>query len=131
MPGTDGCAAVIILAMPSERIQRQIDALLDEAEALMSRREWRLVAEKARAVLAMDPDDEDAPSLLRAAEANLGAAQATVDGPLPRPPRNQSFEHPASFVAGRYEVRRFLGEGARSVSFSLTTCGLIATWPSR
>ena len=47
--------------MPSERIQRRIDALLDEAEAAMSAGDWSAVAEKARAVLAMDPDNEDAP----------------------------------------------------------------------
>ena len=53
--------------MPTERIQRRIDALLDEAEAAMSAGDWSAVAEKARAVLAMDPDNEDAPALLRAA----------------------------------------------------------------
>lgn len=56
--------------MPSERIQRRIDALLDQADTAVDAPEWSLVAEKARAVLAMDPENEDAPPLLRAAEAN-------------------------------------------------------------
>ncbi|MDP2328616.1 MAG: hypothetical protein Q8M79_11110 [Dehalococcoidia bacterium] len=63
--------------MPTERIQRRIDALLDEAEAAMSVGGRSVVAEKARAVLAMDPENEDGPALLRAAEANLGSPAAT------------------------------------------------------
>ncbi len=40
--------------MPGERMQRRIDALLDEADACVSADEWLQVAEKARAVLAVD-----------------------------------------------------------------------------
>jgi hypothetical protein len=56
--------------MPSERIQRRIEAFLDQAEAASDASDWGEVAEKARAVLAMDPENEDAPVLLRAAAAN-------------------------------------------------------------
>ena len=46
--------------MPTERIQRRIDALLDEADAAVSASDWASVAAKARAVLAIDEANEDA-----------------------------------------------------------------------
>ena len=102
--------------MPSERTLRQIDRLLDEAEEAMSRREWDEVVEKARAVLAMHPDNEDAPPLLRAAEANLGASPSRAASP-PADPAKPATEQPTSFAGGRYEVRRFLGEGGKKRVF--------------
>ena len=73
--------------MPSERIQRRTDALLDQAEEAIAARNWPAAAEAARAALAMDPENEDAPPLLRAAEANLGAPPAApaerTDGATP------------------------------------------------
>jgi hypothetical protein len=65
--------------MPSERIQRRIEALLDEADLAVSADDWPLVANKARAVLAMDPANEDAPLLLKAAEANLGSVDTQAN----------------------------------------------------
>ena len=51
--------------MPSERIQRQIDRLLDEADASVSSGDWQFVAEKARAALAIDAENVDALTFLR------------------------------------------------------------------
>ena len=99
--------------MTSERTQRRIDAFLDQADAASDRRDWAAVAEIARAVLAMDPGNTDAPPLLRAAEANLGSAPATTEAASASPPQTPTIEHPSSFVAGRYAVRRFLGEGGK------------------
>ena len=107
--------------MPTERTQRRIDAFLDEADIAASNGDWAAVAEKARAVLAMDPDNEDAPPLLRAAEVN-GAAGAplqaagrlTTEAPVSATP---AVALPTSFVAGRYHVRRFLGEGGKKKVF--------------
>ena len=45
--------------MPTERIQRRIDALLDEADVSVTGGEWASVAEKARAVLAIDEANAD------------------------------------------------------------------------
>jgi hypothetical protein len=105
--------------MPTERTQRRIDAFLNEADAAASDGEWRSVAEKARAVLAMDPENEDAPALLRAAEANLGStptpSAAPPEAPIAAHP--PSVEQPVSFAGGRYEVRRFLGEGGKKRVF--------------
>ena len=41
--------------MASERIQRQIDRLLDEAEEALNRGEWALVQDRAGKVAALDP----------------------------------------------------------------------------
>lgn len=60
--------------MPSERTERQIDRLLEDADSAANADDWTLVASKARAVLAMDLENEDAPPPMRAAKANLGAA---------------------------------------------------------
>jgi hypothetical protein len=50
--------------MPSERVQRQIDRLLDEAEAASAARNWATVQEKAEHVLTFDPENEDARGLI-------------------------------------------------------------------
>ncbi|MEO5974960.1 MAG: protein kinase [Ilumatobacteraceae bacterium] len=103
--------------MPSERIQRQVDLLLDEAGTAMSHCEWDEVAQKVRAALAMDPENVDAPLLLRAAEANLGGTTASVADPGAVPVLEPATSLPTSFVAGRYHVRRFLGEGGKKKVF--------------
>ncbi len=46
--------------MASERIQRQIDRLLDEAEEAISRFDWESLHQAAQAVLRFDPENIDA-----------------------------------------------------------------------
>jgi len=46
--------------MPSERVQRQIDRFLDEAEAAMARSDWTTVRDRAKNALALDPENADA-----------------------------------------------------------------------
>jgi hypothetical protein len=99
--------------MPSERLQRQIDLLLDEASAAMSAGRWPAVAEKARAVLAIDEANEDAAAFLKMASANLGPAAPTEAPPATATAAALPTEQPSSFAGGRYEVRRFLGEGGK------------------
>ena len=119
--------------MLSERLQRQVDRLLDQAEEAIARRDWQTVRESAEAVLRVDPQNPDAagylsmaggteqpPSDERGSDANLvtlasgegtpspiGAQSAGDDGAAFRP------SEPASFCDGRYEVKRFLGEGGK------------------
>ncbi|MCH8235828.1 MAG: hypothetical protein IIC29_06855 [Chloroflexi bacterium] len=50
--------------MISERMKRQIDLLLDQAEAALAERDWHVVDEIARSVLSFDPDNADAHGLL-------------------------------------------------------------------
>ncbi len=99
--------------MLSERLQRRVDALLDQADESVNASDWTAVAEKARAVLAIDATNEDAAGFLKMAEANgVAPSSAPAETPiLPTPTL------PTSFVAGRYAVRRFLGEGGRKRVF--------------
>ncbi len=107
--------------MPSERIQRQIDRLLDDAEAAVSASDWAVAAGKAAAVLGIDPANGDAQSFLEMARSAL-AESTGEDGPRPRtaeapPDTDPAPTLPASFAGGRYAVRRFLGEGGRKRVF--------------
>ena len=94
--------------MPSERIQRQIDRLLDEAEAAAGEKNWPAVVDCARKVLAVDPSNEDALAFLTMAAGDdaVPPAAAASEAPSVSP-------LPESFAGGRYTVRRFLGEGGR------------------
>ncbi|MBI5949869.1 MAG: AAA family ATPase [Chloroflexi bacterium] len=53
--------------MTSERVQRQVDRLLTEAEDAMARGDWETVRLRAGAVLRLQPRDEDALTYLSAA----------------------------------------------------------------
>jgi len=99
--------------MPSERVQRQIDRLLDATEAALVERDWERVRALAGDVLRLDPDNRDARSFLDACERGDGGAEpivaprsTAVTGPSASP-------LPTSFAGGRYSVRAFLGEGAK------------------
>src|SRR5437764_985945 len=103
--------------MPSERIQRRIERMLDEADEAVGHKDWVAVHENAQAVLALDPDNADARTYLAAVE----RAQAPdFEPPPPSPPPAQRVTGksetatlpppPTSFASGRYEVKRFLGE---------------------
>jgi len=102
-------------------MRRRLEALLDEADAAVSADDWPLVANKARAALAIEADNADALTYLRMAEANLGTESpvtSRADSTLPPPTRHEpSVEQPTSFAGGRYEVRRFLGEGGKKRVF--------------
>lgn len=92
--------------MPSERMQRQIDGLLDEAEAAVRGLDWQTVRDRCEAVLRLDPGNEDAVTMLRAATSDATASSS-------RPAEAPQPALPPSFASGRYTVRRFLGEGGR------------------
>jgi class 3 adenylate cyclase len=106
--------------MPSERVQRRIDRLLDQAEAAADSRKWAEVQELAREVLLLDEDNSDAASLLRVAE-GMDSSPGSVLSESPRaasahttsPAAGSAETLPTSFVSGRYEVQAFLGEGGR------------------
>ncbi|MGI8926749.1 MAG: protein kinase domain-containing protein, partial [Tepidiformaceae bacterium] len=95
--------------MPSERIVRRVARVLDEAESAADRNDWAAVGELARQALALDETSEDARALLSASE-RMGAG-------APPPATTVTSTLPASFAAGRYAVRRFLGEGGRKRVF--------------
>jgi tetratricopeptide (TPR) repeat protein len=95
--------------MASERIQRQIDRLLDEAEEAVGSGKWADALDLAQRALVLHPDNADASAIEAAAERGLGG---TAESPkTDAPPKEESL--PTSFVSGRYEVKRFLGEGGK------------------
>lgn len=91
--------------MPSERIQRRIDALLDQAEEAIVVQNWPTAAAAARAVLGIDAENEDAPALLRAAEANL-SAPTTTSTPTAEAPSAVTQPSPRSVRLARRDACR-------------------------
>jgi len=100
--------------MPSERVQRKIDQLLEEAEKAIDVADWALVRDRSQQVLALDPGSADAPEYLAAAERALRTAGAQ-DPPTGAPDaaHGTASPGPTSFASGRYVVRKFLGEGGK------------------
>ena len=98
--------------MASERRLQRIERLLDEAEEAVTREDWPTVASRARAILAFDPDNPDALDLLTAAERTLASPGIVPFHPPPITIAVPS-DQPASFSNGRYQVKRFLGEGGK------------------
>ena len=106
--------------MLSDRAQRRIEALLDEADQAIGEEDWALVRKNMRAVLVLDPDNADAAGYLAAAERGIAAAPPPAQGPASPTSASEAgsipASHPAtptSFGAGRYAVKRFLGEGGK------------------
>ena len=64
--------------MISERTQRQIDPLLDQAEEAIGTLRWDEVRDRARAVLALAPENPDAMNYLAATERALGEGSEEV-----------------------------------------------------
>jgi hypothetical protein len=58
--------------MPSERVQRQIDRLLDEAEQAITQSDWALVTARCPQMLALDRETGDAHAYLAAAARAMG-----------------------------------------------------------
>ncbi|MCH8349692.1 MAG: protein kinase, partial [Chloroflexi bacterium] len=96
--------------MASDRLQRQIDRLLDEAEEAITNEDWSTVGSRARAVLRLDPENTDALSYLAAAERDAGSSQTAQASP---PPAGLATAQPTSFASGRYQVKGLLGEGGK------------------
>mgnify|MGYP001353383815 CR=1 FL=1 len=75
--------------MASDRIQRRIDSLLDEADQAISQSDWAAVRDRAQNVLALDPDNSDANAFIAAADRAQGSAS-------PPPPSHSSALAPAA-----------------------------------
>ena len=103
--------------MASERVQRRIDILLDEADQAIAQSDWSVVRDRAQNVLALDPDNGDAATFLAAADralASSGQPPASTSTPTSKEP---TADQPTSFANGRYQVKRFLGEGGKKKIF--------------
>lgn len=104
--------------MASERIQRQIDRLLDEAETAFAQRDWSGLQERPQDALALDPENGDALTFLAAAQKGLATsgAEAPTARAVPSPGAISTTQ-PTSFADGRYQVQRFLGEGGKKMVY--------------
>ena len=95
--------------MASERAQRHIDHLLDEAEEAITSQDWNTVGYRARSILRLDPENSDALAYLAAVDRKPDDSLSNQSQtPAPTLP-----DQPASFANGRYQVARFLGEGGK------------------
>ena len=74
--------------MASERIQRRVDILLDEADEAVAKSDWTVVRDRAQNVLRLDPGNKDALSYLAAAERDLPPqfTQPTAENIFQQPP---------------------------------------------
>ncbi|MFB3092021.1 MAG: serine/threonine-protein kinase, partial [Dehalococcoidia bacterium] len=97
--------------MATERVQRRIDRLLDQIEAAVDQLDWEVVRERAQAVLRLDPENGDALTFLAAADSDPESPSSSPPRPSNTPA--QLSDQPTSFANGRYEVKRFLGEGGK------------------
>ena len=75
-------AAVLLFSHNGQRVQRTIDSLLDEAEQAVSRSDWAAVQDRARNVLAFDPNNF------------RGSHQGKASKPVPC---SYTFEGPGGF----------------------------------
>ena len=99
--------------MASERLQRHIDRLLDEADEAIAQSHWDVVRDRAKDILAIDPQNSEGLAFLAAAERALGDSGPSPSVQPPPPAPTTRSDEPTTFTGGRYEVKRFLGEGEK------------------
>ena len=107
--------------MPSERVKRRIDLLLDQAEEAIDQGDWERVHQRSQDVLALDPDNDDAKQFIEASQRRLGNAQTPVSEPQSVSPvpisEPSAGVQPTAFSGGRYVVEKFLGEGGKKLVY--------------
>ena len=97
----------------SERVQRRIERLLDQVEEAADNQDWVRERDLSREILALDPDNPDAKTFLLASERSLAQADSPVGSSGVSSAQPLKSEQPTSFAKGRYQVKRFLGEGGK------------------
>ena len=102
--------------MASERIQRQIDRLLDEAEQAITSDDWPIVASRVRSVLANEPENGDAKAYLAGVERAIGS---TTD---PSSPQSEAEPPPQSTGTSDAERRQLQVSGLRVVGLRSGCC---------
>src|SRR5438105_2840637 len=83
--------------MPSERVQRQIDRFLDEAEEAAAVSDWARTKDRAQNALALDPDSQDARTYLAAAQRALGMDSTAPAASFDSSPITALVSEPTSF----------------------------------
>ena len=100
--------------MASERGQRRLERLLDQIDDAETQGNWELVRSLALDALEFDAENVEVSAYLRVAERHLseGAIPAQETASTPGT-TNSGNVLPTSFANGRYQVKRFLGEGGK------------------
>ncbi len=130
-------------SMTTERIKRRIERLLDQVEEAADAEDWETVQRLSLQVLDMDEGNVDAQTFSRMAERSRGvappqAAPTAAATPPPEPAMATAQEAPTlvlptlpaqaqtptSFPDGRYEVKRFLGEGGKKIVYLAHDMGM-------
>ncbi len=96
--------------MASDRIQRQVERLLDEAEKAFVEHDWNALLSHAQDVIRLDSENREALTFLSAAEQALGSSPPTGQQPQTT---QRTPDQLTSFANGRYQVKHFLGEGGK------------------
>jgi len=104
--------------MASERMQRRLERLLDQIDEAEANGDWKSVRSLALDALEFDNENSEASVYLRVAERRIAESGAIAGRPQPSPaplpdPTTTATDQPSSFASGRYEVKRFLGEGGK------------------
>ena len=82
--------------MASDRFQRRIERLLDEADEAISQFDWEKVRQCAQAVLAIDPENVDGLRFLAIVERALsGSSDSPSTSPLPATTPSATTEMPS------------------------------------
>lgn len=79
--------------MPSERVQRRIETLLDEADEAISAGDWTRVRTLCDSVLRLDPANADAQAYIKASEQDTGLLTGTDPTHVSPPPMGESPDH--------------------------------------
>ena len=112
--------------MASERVQRRIERLLHQIEEAADQQNWDRERQLTEEVLSLDPNNVDPQTFLVAAERSLTRISGSIEdlpshAPEPIPPPVSSVSaQPTSFANGRYQVKRFLGEGGLNESLAVS-----------
>ena len=99
--------------MASDRFQRRIDRLMDQIEEAADQRDWQQVEELANDVLLADAGNSDAQNFLALAERARSSSPTAPPQASTAAAETAPTTHPRSFADGRYQVKRFLGEGGK------------------
>ena len=99
--------------MASDRFQRRIDRLMDQIEEAADQRDWQNVEELANDVLLADAGNSDAQNFLALAERARSSSPTAPPQASTAATEAAPATHPRSFADGRYQVKRFLGEGGK------------------
>jgi uncharacterized membrane protein YhaH (DUF805 family) len=83
--------------MLSDRVQRQVDRLLDQAEEAIALRQWEDLRATCEVVLNLDPDNADAARYLVLADKSLATDVVSDSSDVAEPAEDQTLEYGNAF----------------------------------